>query len=107
MGFFSWECEVCKHSIRAPYCVNKDSKWMNDAVFIMKNGSIKKGHYDGYGNISNGYDDDEYYYNAPTAYHRLCWQKVGSPVEHKGESKPAQDQGFFVGEYDPKFGDQK
>ena len=68
MGFFSWNCLACGHSIRASHCAlsglsglmmgerqkvkmrNLRSWWMSDVVALMPEG-IVRGIYDGYGRI--------------------------------------------------------
>jgi hypothetical protein len=101
MGFFSWECPLCKHSIRAPYVVNTISAWMNDAVLVNPDGSTVKGAYDGYGRIATDGGEVEIDHSGgePCLCHAACYAlKPG----YTGPSEYARDQGYFVGEYDPK-----
>jgi hypothetical protein len=102
MGFFSWECPCCKHSIRSEASTNKDSAWMSKAILVWSEGSTLRGEYDGYGRLTTrsgreveglGEGPD------PSLYHQACWDLL-KPGYRPSEN--AHDQGFFVGEYDPK-----
>lgn len=102
MGFFSWECACCKHSIRANSATSKDSAWMSQAVLVERDGSVIRGEYDGYGRLTTrsgreveGLGEGP----EPSLYHQACFALL-KPGYRPSEN--AYDQGFFVGEYDPK-----
>ena len=100
MGFFSWNCRGCGHSIRNPYAINTESAWMGEVVYLESDGSVIKGDYDGYGRIEllgGGILELESHYVC--LYHRACYNILKpSKVEN---SNSAPDQGHFVGEYNP------
>jgi len=92
VGFFSQLCESCKHPALSMYSVNGINDWMQYVVVITNDGSVVKGDYDGYGRV-NGF---EYAIGANnTVWHQACWRVAGSPTDYRGESKYAEDQGFF------------
>ena len=92
MGFFSQNCEGCGHPMLSWYVVNEINTWMMHGVAIEPDGSILKGHYDGYGRL----DEHEYAIgDTNTIWHEACWQVAGCPTDYRGASKHAQDQGFF------------
>jgi len=96
MGFFSFECKGCGHSILSDYAVDKgENEWMKDCVAVAEDGSILRGEYDGYGRVGSwddeGYDDTAF-------YHKHCWELMGKPTEFDGASDHAADQGYF---FDP------
>ncbi len=98
MGFMSWDCLGCGHSIRHVGATKKTSGWMAYAIVLARNGDRVSGIYDGYGNIA-GFDLGEV--NVDFAlYHQACWTILGRPKYTKS-SASAHDQGHFVGEYDP------
>ena len=98
MGFFSWKCEECGHPMLSDGAVNHVNSWMNDVVVIIKNGSILKGSYDGYGRVDD--IDIDWDSGEPQCYHLACWESACEPTEHRGESKNAEDQGWFFNEGD-------
>lgn len=96
MGFFSWNCKVCGHSMLNPYSVNHTNGWMADVVVIEESGAILAGEYDGYGRV-DGCDIDS---NAPQCYHRKCWELAGRPTDYNEESSSSRDQGYFFDDAD-------
>jgi hypothetical protein len=96
MGFFSWECPECGHSIRFYGACRGASRWLSQAVVIRRTGTIVRGSYDGYGRV-DGYEIRDL---KACIYHARCYHLAGSPG-YTGLSNTARDQGFFVGEYDP------
>jgi len=97
MGFFSQDCIECGDSIIAPYDMPAGMEWQNKAVVFTPNGSMLRGDYDGYGAV--GYDADgmgRYDIGMDnTVYHERCWEAAGKPMEYRGPSDGADDQGFF------------
>lgn len=97
MGFFSWDCPCCGHSIRHRGATNATSEWLSKATAVFPNGDHVSGTYDGYGNLGR----HELDFGADFAlYHTACWKLMGKP-EYTKASESARDQGHFVGEYDP------
>lgn len=97
MGFTSWDCPGCSHSVRHPGATNRTSRWMADAIALFPNGDRVSGTYDGYGRVGG----TELEYGTDFAlYHKLCWEILGKP-EYEKPSEPAHDQGHFVGHFDP------
>ena len=104
MGFFSWKCKVCGHSILSPYHLTPDIRWMNDATIILENGTILTGCYDGYGRI----DGTEFDLDCqPAVFHLRCWKAVRSPRRYPGPSECADDQGFFYGQEEHRMPSRK
>ena len=76
-------------------------------MFIQPQGpsatGIWLGTYDGYGTLM-GDTGHRVRMNEgrvePCVYHEACWRALSSP-SYTGPSKPAGDQGHFVGDYDP------
>ena len=91
MGFFSWNCECCGESLKSPY--DPQPVWQNEGVAIFENGYIT-GEYDGYGAIK----ELDILAGEPTIYHKKCWEESGRPMEYRGESQGAEDQGYFYGD---------
>jgi len=92
MGFFSWNCSGCGHSLLSAHATSEHNQWMTDIVVLTKDGSVIKGEYDGYGRC----DDMEFWSSdEPEVYHKACWELVGKPTEFKEASKSARDQGYF------------
>ena len=91
MGFYSWDCEHCGESLKAPY--DCEPPWQNKGVAICANGSIIIGGYDGYGKLDDFNITDAH----ATVYHHKCWVDADKPTDWKGESPGAADQGFFYG----------
>jgi hypothetical protein len=104
MGFFSFECKGCGHSILSAYSVDKgENEWMKDCVAVGEDGEVLKGEYDGYGRVGP-YEDESY--DNKAFYHRHCWELLGKPTEFDGPSDHAEDQGYFFDPWDhmiPKF----
>jgi len=93
MGFFSWKCKKCDHSIKSPYDIPKQWEYMNECVLVKPGGGVVMGQYDGYGRIDSyeiTWESDK-----PELWHKRCWREDGSPQEFTGESEYAEDQGFF------------
>ena len=97
MGFFSWNCKVCNHSILSDYSTEDKNEWMKDAVAITKNGCVIVGESDGYARIG-GADLINMGCVDPQMYHRECWELIGKQVEFTEPSPSSEDQGFFFGE---------
>ena len=92
MGFFSWNCNECKHPLLSIYAVNSINSWMQEAVVIEANtGRFMRGTYDGYGRVDGreiDFDQD------PCCYHEACWLKADKPG-YTQASEMAEDQGYF------------
>jgi hypothetical protein len=110
MGFHSMLCEGCGHPALCDAAVDLVNQWMTQVVVICKHGDILnviEGSYDGYGGVWDGESDEALHvmlvdyddHRGPTVWHRACWTVAGSPVEWRGESEPAPDQGWF---FDPE-----
>jgi len=92
MGFFSWKCKKCDHSIKSPYELPTGWEYMNEVVMLSEGNEPIIGEYDGYGRIDDrdvGMVDDD-----PELWHKKCWENSGKP-EYTGESDYAEDQGYF------------
>lgn len=100
MGFFSWNCPCCGHSIRHKGATVAQSAWLAQAVVVFANGDRVSGEYSGYGEVGHAEDlaDAE---GRFAMYHRACWLLAGKP-EFEKPSGHARDQGHFFGEYDPE-----
>ncbi len=104
MGLFSYLC-ACNHPLLSPYATNEVNVWMNDTVAVLPDGRVIAGEYDGYGRLDTAVtalvgeydrcDDGEPELEGCTVWHRACWELAGSPVEFKGASPSAPDQGYF------------
>ncbi len=99
MGFYSWICPCCGHSIRHLRATNPDSSWLADAVFVFANGDTLSGIYNGYGEVG-GFDLEDSDERCFDVYHRAC-RTIAGRTPFAGGSEAARDQGHFVGEYDP------
>lgn len=89
MGYFSWDCKGCNHSVREGH------GWMGKAVVQGKDGSVVKGEYDGYGRISGdlgGLDSLGDIDGSFELWHQTCFKLMGRP-EYSGPSRSARDQG--------------
>lgn len=102
MGFFSWDCKGCGHSLRSRHATTKTSAWMKQAVVYLKGSKTGlRGEYDGYGRIGGEYSDDDGNFwegREFTVYHKACHEIMGKP-KFDGQSRDAHDQGYFVGEF--------
>ena len=92
MGFFSWKCKGCDHSIKSPYDIPEGWEYMNKAVFLQEHEHPIIGDYDGYGRVG-GYSI-QMIADHPELWHKKCWENAGEP-EYTGGSDSASDQGFF------------
>jgi hypothetical protein len=109
MGFFSWACKGCNHSILNPFSINAKNAWMAKVTMLTKNGTVVHGDYDGYGRIENYSDPDsrsvfeiDWDKGEPELWHTECWKHVGKP-EYSGPSDSARDQGYFFDDADHDF----
>ena len=100
MGFFSWDCKGCGHSIRHRGACRKESNWLSQAVVLTEDGSRVIGEYSGYGEVGGFHDEGSNELDGSSIWHSACWKLAGKP-EFDGPSRHANDQGHFVGEYDP------
>ena len=94
MGFFSYECKACGHSILSSYSTDPEiNEWMKEAVVLARDGSRVIGQYDGYGRVG-GHGDFGY---SCVWMHKACWELAGKPEfeDFDGPSDHAGDQGFF------------
>ena len=91
MGFFSWNCNGCGESVKAPYSLPKEIAWQNDCVATTPLANLSRGSYDGYGRI-NGIDIDSS--GAVEMWHQKCWTEAGNPLKYEGASSPTDDQAF-------------
>jgi hypothetical protein len=93
MGFFSWNCKACGHSVISSYAVESNNEWMTMAVVLTEDGDMIRGEYDGYGRVGHyDYNEDG---SDPEMYHEACWEVIGKPTEFSGPSESARDQGYF------------
>jgi hypothetical protein len=106
MGFFSWNCKGCGHPLLSSYAAHDNNLWMVSGVAITKRGRLHRGGYDGYGRLNGVRIDLDVYWSKrtgtsscnPDCYHRACWLIMGQPLQYKGGSENASDQGYF---FDP------
>jgi hypothetical protein len=84
MGFFSYECKHCDHSILSPYSADPEiNEWMKDAVVLSFNGSRIVGEYGGYGDIGGMDSGDSDLGGDAVWLHQACWEVAGKPeYEH-------------------------
>lgn len=97
MGFFSWDCPCCQHSIREHGSVTDKSRWLSKAVAVFESGNIATGTYDGYGRLL---ETGAHLEGGFTLYHQACWKLLGKP-DYSGESRGARDQGLGSGRINP------
>jgi hypothetical protein len=103
MGFFSWNCKKCDHSIKAPHSIPTGWNYMNEAVWVREEEDPVLGTYDGYGQITtlrfNPAEDEtqDITWVEPELWHRVCWENSGKP-EYTSPSDRAGDQGYFYEE---------
>lgn len=92
MGFFSWDCKGCTHSVREGH---RDD-WMTKAVVLDKEGSRVIGFYDGYGSVGEGGTEIQNMrvqnMRDPEVWHHACYVAMGKP-EYSGPSPGARDRG--------------
>lgn len=101
MGFFSWNCPLCGHSVMSPYI--DEEQWRNDAVLLKDNGTVIIGRYDGYGRIQTSYDRvfEVDSFGAPKIMHNRCWSSAGKPSYEECSASPrAGGQGYFYDDGD-------
>lgn len=95
MGFSSYECKHCDHSILHHGSVDPEiNPWMKDVVILGENGSRLISEYDGYsGHYTEQIGDDAVW------VHQACWEVAGKPEYdvYDGPSAHAGDQGHFFG----------
>ena len=91
MGFFSWQCKKCDHSIKAPYNIPTGWEYMNEVVWVREGEDPVIGEYDGYGRID---EDLEVTWVEPELWHKVCWENAGKP-DYNSPSNRAEDQGYF------------
>lgn len=92
MGFFSANCEGCGHPLLSIHATHRVNQWMTQGVAITPCSRVLQGRYDGYGRLG-AYEDavgDE-----NTVWHNACWRVAGSPLDYRGRSAAAEDQGWF------------
>lgn len=97
MGFFSSLCEGCHHPLLSPMAVDATNAWMSHGVAIGPGGSITAGVYDGYGRFTDPVTEAQCgpALEQATVWHRACWREAGEPLDYRGESPYAPDQGWF------------
>jgi hypothetical protein len=104
MGVFSFMCAgECGHPLLSPDVTDEVNAWMADGVAVTQAGGIITGSYDGYGRL-DGTDIAE---SGATAWHRACWELAGQPGDYRGESEPADDQGWFFDKGDHDMPDPR
>jgi hypothetical protein len=99
MGFFSWNCNGCGQSIKAPYQLD-ELEWQCKTV-VKFSGEVYVGTYDGYGKVElDGGGEEEIWGGGeePEMWHSRCWDGkfTGTP------SESAADQGYFF-DYDEEL----
>lgn len=89
MGFFSWDCKGCGHSIREGH------GWMGKAVVRGQNGDTATGTYDGYGRLDGSFGTVELTDHGGkfALWHRACFVLKGRP-DFSGTSRMSDDQGM-------------
>ena len=92
MGFFSWNCSLCGHSIMNPYVISRETSWKNACVAVYPNKNTQKGSYNGYGRVGSHPEID--YGEDVELMHRKCWKEAGKPG-YKKNSPDAAGQGHF------------
>ena len=103
MGFFSWKCKKCDHSIKAPYNIPTGWEYMNEVVLLREGLDPVVGKYDGYGRIEGAEVSEptalstyevNWQAGEPEMWHQKCWENEGKPA-FSGESEYSSDQGYF------------
>lgn len=88
MGYFSWDCRGCGHSVR------EGRGWMGKAVVQSEDGSTFKGSYDGYGRVEGAMGTVELDHGQRWAlWHQAC-HKLAGGGGFSAASKPSRDQGL-------------
>ena len=95
MGFFSWNCNECKHPMLSQYAINDINSWMNDVVVITLEGEILKGTYDGYGRVNGESFHEPGNSKYPACYHLACWNMKQRKFTEYKPSEYSADQGYF------------
>jgi hypothetical protein len=96
MGFFSYNCLGCGHSIRSANARHAP-QWMIATTQVLPLGQPIQGYYDGYGRIVTDADREiavEVFGGEAGLYHTACWELSGRPGFTR-RSRRAGDQGFF------------
>ena len=91
MGFFSWNCNECKHPMLSIWSTNSINSWMSSVIVIESDGGGMRGEYDGYGRVDGREINLD---TEPCCYHDACWVKAGEPTSYS-PSEYAEDQGYF------------
>jgi len=89
MGFFSWDCKGCGHSIR------EGRGWMGKAVVQGSDGDTASGRYDGYGRLDGSVGTVEVadLDGSFAMWHQTCFKLMGRP-SFTSVSGSANDQGM-------------
>ena len=89
MGFFSWDCKGCDHSIR------EGRGWMSRAVAQGDDGDTASGEYDGYGRLDGSMGEITLGDRSGqfALWHKACFKLAGRPA-YSGPSRSARDQGM-------------
>lgn len=89
MGFFSWDCKGCEHSVR------EGRGWMSKAVAQGSDGDTASGSYDGYGRLSGSMGEIELTDRDGTfaLWHKTCFALSKRPA-FSGPSRSSGDQGM-------------
>lgn len=104
MGVFSFMCEGgCGHPLLAEDVTNEINEWMADGVAVTRDGSLVAGLYDGYGRLGG----TDFADGDATVWHSACWETAGCPRDYRGESDPAEDQGWFFNDGDHDMPDPR
>lgn len=109
MGFSSYECKACGHSVLSSSSVDPEiNEWMKDVVILGENGTRLIAEFDGY----SGHYDEQVGYGGGVWLHQACWEVAGKPEYEAfdGPSPSAEDQGYFFGKehdlIDPRITDE-
>lgn len=89
MGFFSWDCKGCNHSVR------EGKGWMGKALVQGHDGSTASGEYDGYGRLEGAVGTIELTEVGQRfeLWHHICYILSGRPA-FVGPSEGSRDQGM-------------
>lgn len=107
MGFFSWTCPFCGHSILNPHSIPDIGRtWLMSVTALGPDGIVAQGHYDGYGTVLPAPDcvsTEPYQIPWPAEpegiklMHTACWEALDKPgYTDIPFAKNAEDQGFFI-----------